>query len=52
MAEFRIPLPKQILMDTSSIFKSKTETYYRDGVPIEKGAVLTQKRIRKHLQLY
>ena len=52
MDGFSIPLPKQMLEDTSTIFKSKTEVFYRDGVPLEKGAVLTQKRIRKHLQLY
>ena len=41
MDGFSIPLPKQMLEDTSTIFKSKTEVFYRDGVPLEKGAVLT-----------
>ena len=28
------------------------EVYYRDGVALEKGAVITERRLRKHQQLY
>ena len=52
MEKLCIPLPQQILEDTTSIFKAKAEVFYRDGVPIEKGAVMTQKRIMKNIEVY
>lgn len=40
------------MLETKKLFTGKGETFYRDGVPLEKGAVLTERRIKKHLQLY
>lgn len=40
------------MLETKKLFIGKGETFYRDGVPLEKGAVLTERRIKKHLQLY
>lgn len=40
------------MLETKKLFVGKGETFYRDGVPLEKGAVLTERRIKKHLQLY
>ena len=46
-----IILPKEMINATTQVL-SKGETYYRDGVPLEKGAVITEKRIEKNLKLY
>ena len=55
MADFvewpTIMLPEAIRTATSLVFE-KGETFYRDGVPLEKGAVLTQRRIEKNRPLY
>lgn len=40
------------MLGASQALRSKGETFYRDGIPLEKGAVLTEKRIRKNLKLY
>ena len=52
MNQLFIPLPQEILNNSIAIFKSKVEVFYRDGIPIEKGAVLTQKRINRNIKLY
>ena len=40
------------MLGASQALRSKGETFYRDGIPLEKGAVLTEKRIKKNLKLY
>ena len=47
-----IPLPKDLISNTVGFFKSNGQTYYREGIVLEKGAVLTEKRILKHQKLY
>ena len=46
-----ILLPSAMLAATSKVL-SKGETYYRNGVALEKGAVITEKRIQKNIKLY
>lgn len=46
-----ILLPEAMLSATKRVM-SKGETFYRNGVPLEKGATITEKRIQKHLRLY
>ena len=47
-----ILLPQAMIEATNRVFKSKGQTFYRDGVPLEKGVVLTEKRITRNLKLY
>lgn len=46
-----ILLPSAMLAATSQVL-SKGETFYRNGVALEKGAVITEKRIQKNIKLY
>lgn len=46
-----ILLPQTMLAASKQVL-SKGETFYRDGVALEKGAVITEKRIQRHLKLY
>ena len=46
-----IILPSAMLAATSKVL-SKCETFYRNGVALEKGAVITEKRIQKNIKLY
>lgn len=46
-----ILLPAQML-NFAAKGLSGGETYYRDGVALEKGATITEKRITTHLKLY
>lgn len=47
-----ILLPQAMIEATNRVFKSKGQTFYRDGIPLEKGVVLTEKRITRNLKLY
>lgn len=42
----------QTMKAMSQRILSKGETFYREGIVLEKGAVITEKRIQRHLQLY
>ena len=44
-------LPEQMLKASTRMFSSG-ETFYRNGIPLEKGAVITEKRIQKKIRLY
>lgn len=44
-------LPAAMLEGARRVF-SAGETYYRDGIALEKGAVLTERRILRHIKLY
>lgn len=48
-----IRTPSEILAAAhSSQSKNKGKSYYRNGILLEKGAVLTEKRIQRNLRLY
>lgn len=42
----------QAMLDAATQVLSKGETYYRDGIPLEKNAVLTEKRVMRNVKLY
>lgn len=42
----------QAMLDAATQILSKGETYYRDGIPLEKNAVLTEKRVMRNAKLY
>ena len=46
-----ILLPKEMISSVTKVLGGG-ETYYRDGVALEKGATITEKRISSHLKLY
>lgn len=43
--------PEEMLTTTKQVL-SKGETYYREGIALEKGAVITERRIQRHIKLY
>lgn len=43
----------QVLLNTVHYVAQKaTQKYFKNGVELEKGAIITQKRIEKHRKLY
>lgn len=47
-----IKMPNQILMATSIVVKKTVSTFKRNGIEVEKGAVITESRISKYRNLY
>lgn len=47
-----IPLPKEIIEQTTYYFQSQGSTFYRDGIPLEKGAIISENRLRQHIDIY
>lgn len=47
-----IKMPNQILMATSVIIKKSVSTFIRNGIEVEKGAVITENRIIKYRKIY
>lgn len=50
--EINILEPNKILNTVHHVFKQVSKQFYRDGVPLEKGAVITQRRIQDNRELY
>lgn len=50
--EINILEPNKILNTVHHVFKQASKQFYRDGVPLEKGAVITQRRIQDNRELY
>lgn len=48
----RIDEPSFLLRLAASALKSSVKKYYRNGVEMEKGAIITKRRIEKHRKLY
>lgn len=47
-----IKMPNQILMATSIVIKKSVSTFIRNGIEVEKGAVITESRIIKYRKIY
>ena len=47
-----IKMPNQILMATSVVIKKSVSTFIRNGIEVEKGAVITESRIVKYRKIY
>lgn len=50
--EINIQLPEQILNTMHFVVAATTKKYYKNGVELEKGAIITEKRILKMRTLY
>ena len=50
--ELNIQLPNQILNTAHFIITTATQKFYKNGIELEKGAIITEKRIEKHRNLY
>ena len=44
--------PNLILSATHYVIKKTSKTFYREGIPLEKGAVITERRIERNRKLY
>ncbi len=47
-----ILMPEAIAAATTRLFKTRGKTFYRNGIQLEKGAVINENRIRYNLDLY
>lgn len=45
-------LTPQEMLNSNRIAINSGETYFRNGIQLEKGATLSEKRIQKNLKLY
>jgi hypothetical protein len=52
MENVEILMPQTILNTVHFVMKDVSKKFYRDGVELEKGAVITKQRIEKHRELY
>lgn len=52
MMDRTIDQPSFLLSLAATALKSTAKKYYRDGVEMEKGAIITERRIEKHRELY
>ena len=52
MENVEILMPQTILNTAHFVMKDVSKKFYRDGVELEKGAVITKQRIEKHRGLY
>ena len=46
-----IKTPQEIL-DTKHLSRAERKKYFKDGIEIEKGAIITEKRIERYRELY
>lgn len=44
--------PKQMLDTVHYVARKVSKQYFRDGIPLEKGAIITPQRIEKNMELY
>lgn len=47
-----LPLPGAILNTIHYVIGKASKNFMRDGIPLEKGAVISEKRIDKNFELY
>ena len=47
-----LPLPGAILNTIHYVIGKTTSSFYRDGIALEKGAILTERRIDEHMDIY
>ena len=47
-----IQTPNQILQTVHYVITSATQKFYKNGIELEKGAIITERRIEKHRKLY
>lgn len=52
MQEINVMLPNQILNATHIIIKNATQKFYKNGIELEKGAIITERRIDRNRGLY
>lgn len=52
MQETNIMLPNQILSVTHLVVKSAAQKFYKNGIELEKGAIITERRIDRNRGLY
>lgn len=45
-------LTPQVMLEATSLVLNNGQTYFRNGIQLEKGATLSEKRIQRHLKLY
>lgn len=50
--QVNIQTPSMILNTIHYVVKKTSKEFYRDGIPLEKGAIITQRRIEKNQDLY
>lgn len=50
--EHTFETPNQIRQAIGQVFKIASQKFYKNGVELEKGAIITEKRIEKHRKLY
>ena len=50
--DIKILSPDLILSTTHYVMKKVSKTFYRDGIPLENGAVITERRINRNRSLY
>lgn len=50
--EINVMLPSQILAVTHIVVKNATQKFYKDGIELEKGAIITERRIDRNRGLY
>ena len=52
MIEINVMLPSQILAVTHIVVKNTTQKFYKNGIELEKGAIITERRIDRNRGLY
>lgn len=52
MQDINIQTPQQILNIATFTLKKATQRYFKNGIELEKGAIITSRRIDKHRGLY
>ena len=50
--EINIQMPQAILNTMHYVVKKASKEFYRDGIPLEKSAVISARRIEKNFDLY
>lgn len=50
--ELNIQTPNQILNTVHFVINAATQKFYKNGIELEKGAIITERRIDKHRGLY
>lgn len=52
MADINITLPNKMLEITHFVVKNAAQKFYKNGVELEKGAIITERRIERNRGLY
>ena len=48
MQEINVMLPNQILAATHIVIKNAAQKFYKNGIELEKGAIITERRIDRN----